>query len=291
MRISTLLSGAALVAGYAAQVASAAELQAPTLKAWNTYLDEVNIRLEQRAASTRHFLWTDESENRSAQVRRGEVVVAPVLTHGTQDVPNGLIHHWIGALFLPGTTIGSFWAVLHDYDNYKNTYRPAVTASKTLACSESGQQFLMIWKRKVLFVNAAIEGRYQSHDVILDARRGYSVADSTEIRQIAEYGRSDERMLPPDTGSGFIWRIRSITRYEERDGGVLVEIEAIALTRDIPASLSWLVSPVVNHLSINSLSTTLRETRQAVIEKRGSGALAACPNRPRTVALGKAGAE
>ena len=70
-----------------------------------------------------------------------------------------------------------------------------------------------------------------------------------------------------------------------------MEIEAIALTRNIPASLSWLVTPVVNHLSINSLTTTLRETREAVTEGRGSGALASCPNRPRTVALGKAGAE
>jgi len=81
-------------------------------------------------------------------------------------------------------------------------------------------------------------------------------------------GRPSERLLPADAGAGFIWRIRSISRYLERDGGVYLEIEAIALTRDIPSSLRWLVSPVVNHLSVNSLTTTLSQTREAVGSQR-----------------------
>jgi hypothetical protein len=77
-------------------------------------------------------------------------------------------------------------------------------------------------------------------------------------------------LLPPGTGNGFIWRIRSVARYEERDGGVYLELEAMALTRDIPASLAWMANPIVNHLSINSLTTTLRQTRDAVISSRGN---------------------
>jgi hypothetical protein len=110
-------------------------------------------------------------------------------------------------------------------------------------------------------MSAAMQGHYQAHDVVLDARRGYSVADAVEVRENERYGHAGERLLPPDTGNGFIWRIRSIARYEERDGGVYLELEAIALTRDIPASLAWMVDPVVNHLSINSLTTTLRSGR------------------------------
>ena len=94
------------------------------------------------------------------------------------------------------------------------------------------------------------------------------VANATRIQQIEDYGRPSEHLLPADTGSGFIWRIRSISRYLERDGGVYLEIEAIALTRDVPSSLRWMVSPVVNHLSINSLTTTLNQTREAVGSQR-----------------------
>ena len=122
----------------------------------------------------------------------------------------------------------------------------------------------MVWHHRVLFVTAAIQSRYQGRDVVVTSQRGYNVADSTEVQEIEEYGHAGAHVLPPDTGSGFIWRLHSIARYEERDGGVYLELEAIALTRDIPASVRWLVKPVVNHLSINSLTTTLRQTRDAV---------------------------
>jgi hypothetical protein len=258
---TSLLSGAVLIAALSTQVPQAAELQPATLEAWNAYLREVG----HRTADNQPFLWTDESPERAARVRGGEVVVAPAIDRGTKSVPNGLIHDWIGAIFIPNATVASLSAVLHDYDNYKELYRPAVRTSRSLACASGDQEFLMVWQRHVLFVNAAMQGRYQEHDVVVDSHRGYNVADATQIRQIEGYGHPDQRLLPPDTGSGFMWRIHSIARYEERDGGVYLELEGIALTRDIPASLSWLVSPAVNHLSINSLTTTLRQTRDAVI--------------------------
>jgi hypothetical protein len=278
MKISQLVFRVTLIAAGTTHGLPAAELQPITLQAWNAYLSEVDVRMEQRAASKNGFLWTDDSRKRAARVRRGEIVVAPAIEHGTENVPNGLIHHWIGAVFIPGASIESLWAVMHNYDAYEQLFRPTVVASRTLACTESRQEFQMTWQRRVLFVNAAMQGRYQAHEVRVDPGRGYNVADTTEVREIEDYGRSNQHFLPPDTGTGFIWRIRSISRYEERDGGVILELEAIALTRDIPASLSWLVSPVVNHLSVNSLTATLRQTRNAVIEARGRGErLAFCP--------------
>ena len=121
----------------------------------------------------------------------------------------------------------------------------------------------MTWRRHVLFVNAAMEGHYREHDVAVDDRRGYSIAESASIQEIEDYGHASEHLLPADTGNGYIWRMHTISRFEERDGGLYFEVEAIALTRDIPASLRWLVAPVVNHLSINSLTATLHDTRQA----------------------------
>jgi hypothetical protein len=51
----------------------------------------------------------------------------------------------------------------------------------------------------------------------------------------------------------------------------------MALTRDIPAPLAWVVNPIVNHLSVNSLTTTLRQTRDAVVSERGNKeTLASC---------------
>ena len=263
VRTNGFLAVALLVAGVPA-VANAVELQRTTVDAWREYVRGAAARMQARLNGNRPFLWMDEAPDRALRVQRGETVVAPLVGHGTCTVPNGLIHDWIGAVFVPNATIDRLLGVVHDYDRYKNVYKPVVVDSQSLDAGKAEQDFSMVWQRHVLFVTAAMRGRYRAHDVMVDAHRGYSVVETTSLQQIEEYGRPGEHLLPPDTGLGFIWRIHSISRYEERDGGVYLEIEAMVLSRDIPSSLRWMVNPVVNHLSVNSLTTTLQQTREAV---------------------------
>ncbi|MGA9059420.1 MAG: hypothetical protein WB763_23255, partial [Terriglobia bacterium] len=63
---------------------------------------------------------------------------------------------------------------------------------------------------------------------------------------------------------GYLWRLNSYWRYEERDGGMWVECEAISLTRDVPTGLGWLIDPIIRSLPRESLESTLRETRAAL---------------------------
>jgi hypothetical protein len=263
MRSSHALMRSALIVATVTLASQAMELKKDTLAAWTDYVRGADARME-RVANGRPFLWVDESAARLARVQRGQVLVEPMVGRGTRDVSNGLIHDWMGAAFIPNTSAQTLLAVLHDYDRYQDIYKPAVTESKQLTCGEAEQEFSMKWARHVLFVTAAIQGRYRAHDVMLDAHHGYQIADSISVREIEGYGQATERLLPEDRGQGFLWRVHTMLRYAERDGGVYVELEAIALTRDIPASLHWLVKPAVNHLSVNSLTTTLEETREAV---------------------------
>ena len=242
----------------------ALDLQTSTLKAWEDYISRADLHMQARLKGQQPFLWADEAPGRNSVLQRGKAAVAPANGNGVVSVPDGLIHHWIGAVFIAGATLTSLRAIFRDYDSYKEYYKPVVADSKKLPCNGADERFSMIWQHRVLFVSAAIEGQYQIHHVEVDPRRGYSIATTTQVREIDSYGQAGEHYLAPGQGSGFIWRMQSIARYEERDGGVYLELEAIALTRDIPSSLRWLVSPIVNHLSINSLTTTLRQTSDAV---------------------------
>ena len=264
MRISSLPVEIALLAAVVPGFARAIELQPATLQAWQEYIRSADGRMASRLGGQQTFLWSDENPANRQRLLRGEVLIAPAVGHGTRGVPNGLIHHWVGAMFIPGATIDRLFAVVHDYDRYKEVYRPVVADSKVIACTESDQQFAMTWQHRILFVDAAMEGQYRARDVLVDGRRGYNIADTTEVREIVDYGHPGERLLPPGEGNGFIWRMHSIARFEERDGGVYFELEAVALTRDVPVSLRWMVNPVVNHISVNSLKTTLEQTRDAV---------------------------
>ena len=121
----------------------------------------------------------------------------------------------------------------------------------------------------LVFHKSALDSVYKSSQVRVDDVRRYTVAQTTRIQEIAEYGSGKQHTLPEGEGPGLIWRLFSATRYEERDGGVYIEIEAIALSRDVPASLRWLVYPVIRRVAKASLTTTLEETRDAVHSNSG----------------------
>jgi hypothetical protein len=263
------LTGVVLAIGYSV-TGSAAELQQDTLQAWDEYVRGSDLHVRERVAGKKPFLWLDDAPNRDAHLRRGEVIVAPIIDHGSRSIPNGLIHHWIGAVFIPHATLDSLTNVLNNFDRYKEFYRPLVVESATIACTEQEQEYSMVWRHRVLMVDAATRGHYKVQLHSVDLKRGYGVTEARGIQEIQGFGERDQRLLAPDTGSGFIWRIRSVSRYEERDGGVYLEIEALVLTRDMPASMRWLLSPVISRLSINSLKMTLRQTCDAV---RSSGAI------------------
>jgi hypothetical protein len=257
-----------------------AELRPETLQAWNEYVRSADSRMGARLDPGHQFLWTDESPERSARLRRGEILVEAMTGSGTRRVPDGLIHHWVGALFIPDATLESVLAVAHDYDHYKDIYGPKVVDSKLLACGNGQQKYSMLWLNNVLFVNAALRTQYEARDFQVDQRRWYNIAHVTSAQEVESYGKKGERVLPPGQGNGFIWRLQSIVRYEERDGGVYVELEAIGLTRDIPVSLRWLANPLVARLSRSTLATSLGQTREGVAAAaRELRALASCGTR------------
>jgi hypothetical protein len=71
-------------------------------------------------------------------------------------------------------------------------------------------------------------------------------------------------VLPPDTGYGFLWRLYSYWKFQEREGGVCVECRAISLSRDVPLGLGWIIEPIIQKLPQESLINTLEDTRQAL---------------------------
>jgi hypothetical protein len=243
---------------------NAASLEPTTVKAWEEYLGSAITRMEQRLTTGNAFLWVDEEPERLQRVRAGEIVVSPVGPQNPKRVPSGLIHDWVGAAFIPGATLPDVLQVVRDYGRYKDRYQPDVIDSKAIDTSATKDRFSMLLIHKSTFLQTALDADYECRYVPVDDRRTYSISRSTRIQEVDEYGSPAQRLLQEDQGKGMIWRLFSITRYAQRDGGVYLELEAIGLSRDIPASLRFLVEPVVRRVSRASLSASLRQTEQAV---------------------------
>jgi hypothetical protein len=247
-----------------ASALQAAELKPETLGAWDQYVQLADTAMQARLRPGRSFLWIDEAPDRRRQLRGGEILVTSPGEHTPKKVPSGLIHHWLGAAFIPNTRLNNVLGVVRDYAHYKDYYNPSVIDSRTIRQAPEADRFSTLLMNKALFLKVALENECESSYAQAGPGRWYSIASTVRVQEIEDYGQASEHRLPSGEGSGYIWRLHGITRYEEGDGGVYMEIEAMALSREIPAAMRWVVDPVVRRVSKGSLVTSLRQTQDAV---------------------------
>lgn len=245
-------------------MSAAADLKPETLQQWNKYVKAGDARNQEHLLPGSQFLSSDAIPGQIPRLQSGEIVVVPAGPHIPAKVPKGLIHDWTGAAFIPNVTFEGILPILRSYDHYKEFYHPNVADSRLIAASGLSDQFAMVLINKSLISKTALDTEYRTTYTRVDDRRWYSVAETTRVQEIAGYNTPSQHMLPEDQGSGLIWRLHTITRFEERDGGIYIEMEAIALSRDIPTALRWVVDPIVRRVSRSSLTTSLEQTEAAV---------------------------
>ena len=245
-----------------------AELKKETQQAWDAYIQTANSRMVDRSNGL--FLWVDEVPERSQSVRDGKILVSPIGQQYPKPVPSGLIHDWIGAAFIPNVRLEDVLAAARDYGHYKEFYKPNVIDSKSLGTSGLCDKYSMLVANHEAVVSTALESEYEACYHRLDDRRWYSIAHTTRVQEIRHYAESGAQELPSDEGSGYIWRIYSFARFQERDGGVYVELEVIVLSRDIPVAVRWVVNPIVRRISKNAMLTSLRQMEEAVDSPAGT---------------------
>ena len=238
------------------------QLKPETLQAFEAYIREAEDAMEQTLHSEA-FLWSDGDPKRAKQVYQGKIVAELWRGKGPEKVPAGLIHDWIGAAFLPGTTVSRILARIQDYDNHKDMYRPEVIDSKLISRrGDDFQIYLRVLKKKIITV--VLDTDHDVHYFQVDSARWGCRSYTTRTAEVDDAGKPNEKVQPPDAGYGFLWRIYSYWRFEERDGGAYAECRAISLTRDIPAVLKWIIEPMVRSLPKDTLIHTLKATRDAV---------------------------
>jgi hypothetical protein len=262
---STAIAAAVAAVLWAAPVSVfGADLKPETLQQWDEYVKAVDGRNQEHLAPAASFISSAQNVDKSAKLRAGEIIVWPASHEVPLKVESGLIHDWIGAAFIPDTTLREMLAVLRDYDRYKQFYHPSIVQSKLIASSDSKDEFSVVLMNKSVVAKTALDSDYQTTYTQVDEHSWYSITDTTRIQEIADYDTPLEHMLPENHGTGLIWRLHSVTRFEERDGGVYIQLEAVALSRDIPAGLRWIIDPIVRRVSRSSMATSLRQTESAV---------------------------
>lgn len=252
---------------------SAAELKPETVAAFDRYIRATEARIAGELLDERRFLLVDDSGAttgpRLADLKSGRLVIERLETRENDasiDVPDGLIHHWLGVVFVPGKTLAEAVDLLRDYDRHAEIYRPAIAQSRLLERSgDTYRVFLRFFMKKVIAVT--VNSDHTARFTELDSRRAHSRVVSTRIQEVEDPGTATERELPVGNDGGYLWRINSYWRFLERDGGVYVQCESVSLTRGIPFGLAWAVGPFVTSIPRESLAFTLETTRDALARR------------------------
>lgn len=227
-----------------------AELEPRTSREYDAY---VASALREMAAGPVRF----------APAADGEPVIAPWNKGPTADVYNGLIHDWGGAVFVRGAKARQAVDLLTGFDRHAGIYAPDVTASKLISCEgDTYRSSLRLVKKKLITVT--LDTEYETRYSQLSPNRWLGVIRSTRVREVDGAGEAGESLKPDGTGFGFLWRLNSWWVVEERDGGVLLQLRSVTLTRDIPFGVSWIVKPMVTILPRESLASTLEKTAAAL---------------------------
>lgn len=254
--------------------ANAADLQPETAQAYDRYIQLTEAQVNSELAQSGPYLWVErlpqaERASADAQLRDGQLVIQRLSTLDSGQaipVPGGIIHHWIGTVFVPGATLAQTLSFMQDYDHKVDYFQPDIVRSKILR-HNGDDYFVLLRFYKKEIITTVIDTDQEVHYHVVDSTHAYSRSRTTRVQEVENAGQSDEKLDAEGHDRGFMWRMNTYWRFEEKDGGTYVECQAISLTRGIPTGLGWMVGSFVNSVPRESLTFTLTTARTALMRK------------------------
>jgi len=248
-------------------------LRTATIEAFDRYVGKTDA---QNAASLRQgpFLWIDglpekDRDEAISKLKAGDVEMKRLSINasgGNVDVPGGMIHDWEGMVFVPGVEVDDVLRILQDYDHQASYYAPDVEKSRIE--SRNGNEFRVFLRfRRQKVVTVVLDTEHIVTYYRDSPLRAHSRSSGVRITQVEDPGGADEKEKQPGEDDGYLWRMETWWRLEERDGGVYVQNEVVTLTRDIPTGLAWLIEPFITNIPKETLQFTLQATRTAVLKE------------------------
>ena len=235
----------------------AADLQPRTAQAYDKYAVDM----------TRDFVSRATMNSTTARRCDGVITARAGSGDGITNVPDGLIHHWLGLAFVRGATLKDVDQVARDYSAYPKVYK-SVVSSKVL--SRQGDTYRVLIRLKedagltaVLDVRSAVEYRTQGDSSIT------AISKSEEIRQVEDFGKPSETLLPVGRDSGYLWRAHTLTHFVAEKDGVFIVMETMGLSRRFPPFTGWLLEPIARRIGRKSVEGSLDEFLTAIRRSAG----------------------
>lgn len=240
---------------------------APTVAAWQTYEAQVDARYNAASTISADQFFALDRDKQAAGWR--DTVLGggqPMIKVEAGAVPDGKIHHWIGAIFIPGITVNALVDRLEQNAGRESQSYQDVLASHLIErTGDRVRVFLKLRRTNLITVHYNTEHTVDYRRLSADRATARSVA--TKIAELADVGTPREREKPGDDDNGFLWRLNAYWRYLAVRGGVVVECESVSLSRPVPLLLRPMANPMVDRIARDSLGRTLISLKSMLTAK------------------------
>lgn len=266
MTLKALMGTTALAGTLAASTPGALpRLASDTLAGWERYVAATAQRHARELADGSRFLAIDferEAPGHRAAVEGGGILIDDVESRdaagGEIDVPSALVHHWRGAVLIPGARLADLLVKLQSGP-------PAAKPEDVLAARvlDTGPDRLTVYLRlqRSKFVTVVYDTEHEIAFRRHGARRASSTSVATKIVELDDPGTPRERAVAAGDDRGFLRRWQAYWRYEEVAGGVIAECESISLSRSVPSLLRYVAGPLIRSTARESMERTLIAVR------------------------------
>ncbi len=239
-----------------------AALKPETVREFDSYQTTVDQELQQRVRGQKAFLWIDEHAGMKREAEDGQVVTYAITGTDGRPVSNGLVHDWVGDIFLRGIKLETIREFLLATERHPTVYRD-VKQAKVLSREPNGSVTLLRFLKKK-YLTVVLDVEFKNDWRQPEAGRWIMNARSTKVSEVQEAGTPQENALPPDSGHGFLWRMNSHWALRQEAGGTWVELRSVTLSRDTPRGLGWMIRPLIRNFPSEAIHGTLESAQKAL---------------------------
>ena len=217
-------------------------LQPATIAAWNDYIE----RFEHTSLASRPMLDP-----------RGDQPLLIDLNPGG-SIPDGYIHHWIGAMRIPNVAVAQVRSVIEDYSHWQQIYKPDVKFALATRVSPADYNLRMISEQTDGLLHFAFDMHFrvqfhQAGDFQLAESRSYLIRESDSGH--APY----TDLLSEGSDHGILWRLNTYWRLKPAGTSTYAECQVLSLSRKPVLGTTGHVKARAR----DSLKATLTATAQA----------------------------
>ena len=237
-------------------------LDKPTLKAFEDYIATFEKGAPAQFAAAGK-LWIDnECCGKHEAFESGKALVEP---RENEDVVNGSIHHFSGAIHVKGGTIDAISRIMQDYPNYPKYFKPDLGASSGIKEPDSTPDDLhykakLLLVQTTLWISVTYDTLYDVHYRRLDKNRWTTRSTAESIKEWRDAKNPAGGTYPEGDDHGFLWRTNTYWFARESNGGLDLAADSISLSRPNVTGFSWWGTKRTH----DAVEKMLRDTKAAI---------------------------